>query len=80
MLTPSDSAPGSASGPAPRGAEAELRQSSDELERRIRNGEAARAEEFFRRIPALADDPERALDLIYLEYAARRAVGQTPPH
>src|SRR5262245_46278387 len=83
MLTPndrapSDSAPDSPVGPAPGGAGPNLLQAGDELERRIRAGESAIAEEYFRRNPSLADDPEQALDLIFLEYVTRRAVGQTP--
>jgi eukaryotic-like serine/threonine-protein kinase len=79
MLTPSDSALDSDFGPEPTGTEADLRQAGDELERRIRAGEAARAEEYLRLHAALAADPEWALDLIYLEYATRRATGQAPP-
>ncbi|HXG10802.1 MAG TPA: serine/threonine-protein kinase, partial [Gemmataceae bacterium] len=51
--------------------EKQLRQACAELERRLRNGEDCRAEEFFTTFPALAAHEDTALDLIYAEYLAR---------
>ena len=63
----------------PVGAETLLREACDELERRLRSGEAARVEEFLARHPVLGRDPEQAMDLIYVEYATRRELGESPP-
>lgn len=63
---------------APVGTETLLRQACDELERRIRTGEPARVEELLARHPGLGNDPEQALDLIYIEYAARKELGESP--
>jgi len=76
MLTPHDSSPGTPAEPGRSPTEALLREACDEIEQRIRSGEAARAEEYLARHPSLADDPEQALDLIYVEYAARRDRGE----
>src|SRR5262249_26421999 len=46
--------------------------------RRLRQGEPVRAEGFLSRHPLLADDPEQALDVIYVEYVTRRDLGQAP--
>ena len=67
-------------GGPPVGAEGLLRAACDELERRLRSGEAARAEELIVRYPELGHDPEQALDLIYVEFATRRELGESPPH
>src|SRR5690349_6133218 len=69
MLTPHDSAS------AFLASEVALETASEELRRRIYSGEAARAEEYLDAHSELALDAEQALDLIYVEYAARRAVG-----
>ena len=61
-------------------AESLLRDACDELERRLRAGEAARAEEFLNRHPQLRRDPEEALDLIYVEYSTRCEMGESPQH
>ncbi|HZN36103.1 MAG TPA: WD40 repeat domain-containing serine/threonine protein kinase, partial [Pirellulaceae bacterium] len=72
MFTPHDSVRASVAEPNTVGPEAMLREACDDLEERIRRGEAARAEEYLARHPALAADAELALDLIYVEYAARQ--------
>jgi eukaryotic-like serine/threonine-protein kinase len=56
--------------------ERRLRQAQAELERRLHAGEDCRAEEFFADCPALAAQAERALDLIYTEFAAREELGR----
>jgi serine/threonine protein kinase len=43
-----------------------------DLERRLKAGEPARAEEYLRRYPELAATPEAAVELIAAEYALRR--------
>jgi eukaryotic-like serine/threonine-protein kinase len=58
--------------------EKQLRHCCDELERRLRCGEASRAEEFFDACPELTEDAETALDLIYRELVVRSELG-TPP-
>ncbi|HZL90029.1 MAG TPA: serine/threonine-protein kinase, partial [Pirellulaceae bacterium] len=50
----------------------------EELENQLRSGQPARAEVYLSAHPALADDPEAALDLIYVEYAVRRELGEKP--
>jgi WD40 repeat protein/serine/threonine protein kinase len=59
-------------------AEALLRDACDVLERRLRAGEAARAELFLSLHPEIALDPELAMDLIYVEYSTRRETGERP--
>jgi WD40 repeat protein/tRNA A-37 threonylcarbamoyl transferase component Bud32 len=78
MLTPHDSATGSLAEPANATAEAALLHACHDLERRIGAGEVARAEEYLARHPDF--DTELALDLIFVEYSARRERGQPPPH
>jgi serine/threonine-protein kinase len=48
------------------------------LERRLRAGEDARVETFLDSHPTLADDPDRATDLIVAEFRLRRELGQRP--
>ena len=79
MLIPHHSERGPAAEASNSGLEEALRSASDELERRIREGESARAEEYLSRHPKLAEDPDQALDLIYVEYVARREMAQAPP-
>lgn len=67
-----------ANGGPPAGAEGLLRDACDELERRLRAGEVVRAEELLIRHPELGNDSEQALDLIYVEYATRRELGESP--
>ena len=78
MLTPHDSASGSLGKPANAAAEVALRHACHDLERRIGAGEAARAEAYLAMHPEF--DAEQALDLIFVEYAARRDRGEAPPH
>jgi serine/threonine protein kinase len=47
-----------------------------ELERRLRAGEDCRAEQFLEAYPALASNPDSALELIRTEWLARKALGQ----
>src|SRR5262245_33271833 len=47
-----------------------------ELGRRLRAGESASAEEYLARYPALAADPDRAVEVILWEYWVRRDLGQ----
>jgi hypothetical protein len=47
-----------------------------ELRRRLQAGESVSAEEYLSRYPALAADPDRAVDLILCEYQIRRDLGQ----
>ncbi len=47
-----------------------------ELERQIRAGEPVGVEDWFQAEPALADDPDSALELIYAEYMVRDEVGR----
>jgi eukaryotic-like serine/threonine-protein kinase len=78
MVTPHDSATGSLAEPANAATEAALRYACHDLERRIGAGEAARAEEYLARHPEF--DAEQGLDLIFVEYAARRDRSEPPPH
>jgi WD40 repeat protein/serine/threonine protein kinase len=55
-----------------------LRQACAELDRRLRAGEACRAEDFFRECPALAADADTALELVYAEYVTRTELGDCP--
>jgi WD40 repeat protein len=48
------------------------------LERRLRAGEPCRAEDLFAAFPALAADPDAALELIYTEFVVREELGQRP--
>src|SRR5262245_56355447 len=48
-----------------------------ELARRLRAGEACRAEDIFTACPELASNSEVALDLIYTEYLTRSELGET---
>src|SRR5262245_20370090 len=56
--------------------EEELRAACEELDRRLRAGEPARAEEYLDRLPGLS--PESALELIYTEYVALEDLGRPP--
>jgi hypothetical protein len=53
-----------------------LRWARDELRRRLESGEPCRAEAFLSDYPALASDPDQALDLVFAEFLTRRALGQ----
>jgi hypothetical protein len=54
-----------------------LRWAREELRRRLESGEACRAEAFLSDYPALASDPDQALDLVFAEFLTRRALGQS---
>src|SRR5262245_49149411 len=54
--------------------EEELRAACAELDRRLRAGEPARAEEYLTRLPGLS--AESALELIYTEYVALEDLGR----
>jgi WD40 repeat protein len=56
-----------------------VRQACADLDRRVRAGEDARAEEYFRANPALAETADAALEMIYAEFVARAARGDAPP-
>src|SRR5262249_39236141 len=57
----------------------QLRQARSELERRLRAGEDARAEQSFARYPALAADADSALEIIYsTEFTRRELRGEEP--
>jgi WD40 repeat protein len=58
--------------------EPQLRECCAQLERRLRNGECGRAEEFLLAHPTLAEDAESALDLIYTEFIVRSECGPVP--
>jgi WD40 repeat protein/serine/threonine protein kinase len=58
--------------------DSQLLEACEELEALLRSGQPARAEEQLDRRPSLSQDPERALDLIYVEYSVRRELGETP--
>jgi serine/threonine-protein kinase len=47
-------------------------------QQRWRRGQRLPAEEYARRLPELAADPEAYLDLIYSEFLLRRALGESP--
>jgi tRNA A-37 threonylcarbamoyl transferase component Bud32 len=59
-------------------AEVQLREACAELDRRLRGGEPARAEQFFAARPLLAASAESAVELIYVEFATREELGQRP--
>jgi serine/threonine protein kinase/WD40 repeat protein len=62
----------------PAAAELELRRARAQLEDGLRGGTDLHAEELLAACPALAEDDEAALELIYLEFAVREALGQAP--
>jgi tetratricopeptide (TPR) repeat protein len=49
-----------------------------EQRRRWRLGERARVEDFLQECPALRDDPEILLDLVYSEFVLRHELGEAP--
>ncbi|MCE9604822.1 MAG: protein kinase [Planctomycetia bacterium] len=55
-----------------------LREACADLIRRLRTGDEARVEHYFDAFPALAADPDAALELIYTEYATREELGRSP--
>jgi serine/threonine protein kinase/WD40 repeat protein len=61
--------------PAP-GTSSTLREACADLVRRLRAGEPAAAEEYIASFPALADDTESAVELIYTEFAACEELGR----
>ncbi len=63
---------------APRDSQAPIRAACAELERRLRSGEACRAEDILRNLPLLAADSDAVLELIYTEFALRERLGTTP--
>jgi serine/threonine protein kinase len=58
--------------------EQQLRQACAELDRRLRGGEACRAERFLALTPLLAAQEDWAVELIYTEFVAREELGQRP--
>jgi serine/threonine-protein kinase len=56
----------------------QLRQACDELDRRLRAGEACDAETLLAAHPALAGQSDAALELIYTEFVVREQLGQRP--
>ncbi|HYH67029.1 MAG TPA: protein kinase [Urbifossiella sp.] len=59
-------------------AEGELRRARAELESSLRGGGDARAEALLTAYPAVATDPEAALELVYTEFVVRQELGQNP--
>src|SRR5262245_16127429 len=59
-------------------AEVQLRTARQQLERALRSGHDARAENLFPSFPALAADAEAALELAYTEFVVRTELGQNP--
>jgi WD40 repeat protein len=55
-----------------------LERSCRELAARLQRGEAAGAEDYLARFPAVASDTEAAVELIYAEFIAREDLGQRP--
>ena len=58
--------------------ERQLRHACAELDQRLRAGEAGGAEDWLREFPALAEDDDLAVELIYAEYLTREALGRPP--
>jgi serine/threonine protein kinase len=56
--------------------EEQLRHACAELERRLRNGEECRAEQYLAALPQFAEEVDRAADLIYAEFLTRLDLGQ----
>ncbi|HKB41737.1 MAG TPA: serine/threonine-protein kinase [Gemmataceae bacterium] len=56
-----------------------LRHACAELEQRLRAGEDCHAEQLLAAHPELASDPDRALELIQVEWLARQALGRSGP-
>jgi WD40 repeat protein len=59
-------------------AEGDLRRARAELESSLRGGGDARAEALLDAYPAVATDPEAALELVYTEFVVRQELGQNP--
>jgi serine/threonine protein kinase/WD40 repeat protein len=57
---------------------ADLRRACAELENSLGSGEAGDAEAVFTAHPALGDDPDAALEVIYTEFVARERLGLRP--
>lgn len=62
----------------PTASELLLRRARIELEQGLRAGRAVRAEDLFATYPALTDDREGALELIYSEFVIREEMGHSP--
>jgi hypothetical protein len=58
--------------------EQQLRQACAELDRRLRAGEACRAERFLAQTPLLASQEDWAVELVYTEFVAREELGHRP--
>ncbi len=50
----------------------------DELSRKLRAGHDCRAEDFLKDQPAIGDDPDAVLELLYTEFIVREQLGQQP--
>ncbi len=55
-----------------------LRQAAEELRKLLETGQDCRAETVLSAFPKLASDPNRAIELVVLEYQLRRQLGQNP--
>src|SRR5881227_2626053 len=60
------------------GVEVRLRLACADLDRRLRAGEAACAEDYFSIDPSLFRDTEAALELVYAEFVIRGELNQNP--
>jgi WD40 repeat protein/predicted Ser/Thr protein kinase len=58
--------------------ERQLRHACAELDRRLRRGEACRAEDFFADYPVLGSREDLAVELIYTEFVTRDELGDRP--
>jgi WD40 repeat protein len=58
--------------------EGQLRRARGELEAGLRAGTGVRAEELLLAYPAVAADPEAAIELVYTEFVVRGELGQSP--
>ena len=59
-------------------AEGQLRRARAELEAGLRGGADPRAEDLLAAYPAVAADPEAAIELVYTEFVVRQQIGQAP--
>jgi len=60
--------------------QARFRQACADLDRRLRAGESAAAEDWVAAGGSLADDEDLAVELIFTEYVTREELGQAPDH
>ncbi|MEQ1828866.1 MAG: serine/threonine-protein kinase, partial [Pirellula sp.] len=78
MIQPENNQVNATSSPSLLSGDELVQQLCESLELRILAGENVRSEAFLSEFPAIANDPEQAMDLIYTEFVARTEMGELP--